>query len=272
MAKLAEIRCFYRNLVRTVFVSFACVLSAISFGYAAEDFECTRFVLGEPVRDQGLYDRIVKWGVVVDPATHVETSSISGTVSYEGMCSMTPGQQPGDIGNPEQAGPPDGGKYCWCRVNGFTPDDGPTRSLTGYPWVFMVETECKQNDECAELCGEYDFWMNKLGDEDRKRCQQALYTKDDPKCKYKLEYNCNDSFLGGNNSTPVVQDVSYNQTFATYSPSVCPNQNSSYALSGWDWTPQQHTYPCSSDLDVSMSYLYPYHEDKTLYAHYFLVK
>lgn len=266
MAKLAEIRCFYRNLVRTVFVSFACVLSAISFGYVAEAFECTRIVLGAPVENQGQYDGIVNWGGVGDPATNVESSRIPGTVSYEGMCSMTPGQ-PGDIGNPEPAA--GGGKYCWCRVNGFAPDDGQPRSLTGYPWVFMVETECKRNNECAKLCGEYNFWMSQLEPEDIKRCQQALYTTYDPKCEYKLEYDCNDSVAFGNNPTPDAQDVGFYQTFATHSPSVCPSHSSGLVLAGWDWTPQLNlpdVHQCPSDLDVSTSYLYPYHEDKTLYA------
>lgn len=271
LAKLAEIRCFYRNLVRTVFVSFACVLSAISFGYAGEEFECPRIVvLGESVKDQEQYDEIVKWGVVGEFATHVESSRIPGTVSYDGMCSMTPGQ-PGDIGNPEQAGLPDGGKYCWCRVNEFTPDDGVPRSLPGYPWVFMFATPCTQNDECAKFCGGHGFWGN-LSEEEIERVQQALYTMDDPECVYKLNYDCNDLVANGNynNSTPAAQYVSYAQSFATYSSSVCPNHHPSLALVGWDWNQYTGVDACptgGADYATSTSYPYPYYDGgRTLYA------
>ncbi len=74
-----------------------------------------------------------------------------GTITGTSLCSSTAETTLGETGAPDESGTGDT-KYCWCRMDNFTPTNGATISAQS-PWVFVYSRSSA--DVCAGDCAYY---------------------------------------------------------------------------------------------------------------------
>ena len=88
-----------------------------------------------------------------DGSTSWSTTFNYGTITGTSLCSSTAGTTQGATGTPDESGTGDT-KFCWCRMDNFTPTNGATISAQSL-WVFDYSSSsadaCARN--CANDCG-----------------------------------------------------------------------------------------------------------------------
>ena len=141
------------------------------------------------------------------------------TINYAYMCSDTPGIPFSSTSNSTPAGD---GRYCWCRVTGYTIDGKENEEelpVSVTPWAFVgYDDDCES--QCFTLCG------NALANEERMRGSMYMSYG----CAYAISYSAAQGCSAAFSSMPAPTSVVYGDSYTLAS---APTAATGWAFNGW---------------------------------------